>query len=81
MTWQSALRTLMIFHKLTHMQGDAFVDFLTHKKIDALNNFQVPKTPVSKKNCVDFVLATFIRTVGSFSNGASLSQILTEIEL
>jgi len=44
--WPFALRTLMVFHKLTHMQGDILTDFLTNNQMDTLAQFQVPKTPL-----------------------------------
>lgn len=38
----------MVFHKLTHIQGDLLTDFLIENQVEALAKFKVPNTPLSK---------------------------------
>jgi len=49
MSWSSALRTLMIFHKLTHMHGNVLADFLVSNQLDNLALFKVSNTPLSNE--------------------------------
>ena len=49
MSWSSALRTLMIFHKLTHMHGNVLSDFLVSNQLDNLAQFKVANSPLSKE--------------------------------
>jgi len=49
MSWPAALRTLMVFHKLTHMHGNVLADFLVSNQLDNLAQFKSANTPLSKE--------------------------------
>ena len=48
-SWPAALRTLMVFHKLTHMHGNVLSDFLVSNQLDNLAQFKSTNTPLSKE--------------------------------
>lgn len=49
MSWPAALRTLMVFHKLTHMHGNVLSDFMVSNQLDNLAQFKSANTPLSKE--------------------------------